>query len=366
MLLKLHESIKRLRKEKGMTQEKLAEVLGVTVGAVSKWENGNNTPDIVTLMMLADFFEVSVDVLLGYDISSKKVKDIVERINAFTLEHRFDEAESCAAEAMTRYPHNFTVIYSAAMMFHVKAVELKCVASAKESIRLFEKAKDYFSQNEDHNINEYSINNIIATDYLLFDEKKALDIFKKNNYSGINNPIISFIYLEKADVKESMNYSSNALVMNIFGVVTSSTYMVLALTCTGKKEKINSALDLADTTIRLIKLYTAEEIGYFSKYAALFYVMEAYIYALLQDEEMMNKCVDIGKQLAVEYDRLDSEDVSKNMRFYYADKAIMAIDSIGKSAVNGIAELLFGRFINIPGMDKNKINKIKDIWIKMN
>ena len=38
MKLKLHENIKNYRKEKGLTQEKLAEALGVTVGAVSKWE----------------------------------------------------------------------------------------------------------------------------------------------------------------------------------------------------------------------------------------------------------------------------------------------------------------------------------------
>ena len=71
MKLTLYENIKKLRKNKGMTQEELAEFLGVTVGAVSKWENGNNTPDIVMLTILADFFDVSVDVLLGYEISSK-------------------------------------------------------------------------------------------------------------------------------------------------------------------------------------------------------------------------------------------------------------------------------------------------------
>ena len=46
MKLKLCENIRKLRKEKGLTQEKLAEILAVSVGAVSKWENGNNTPDI--------------------------------------------------------------------------------------------------------------------------------------------------------------------------------------------------------------------------------------------------------------------------------------------------------------------------------
>lgn len=54
-----------LRKQRGITQEVLAAEMGVTVGAVSKWENGNALPDIIMICALADFFEVSTDELLG-------------------------------------------------------------------------------------------------------------------------------------------------------------------------------------------------------------------------------------------------------------------------------------------------------------
>lgn len=57
--------IMRLRKEHGMTQEQLANALGITFQAVSKWENGISSPDISTLPLLADLFEVSIDQLLG-------------------------------------------------------------------------------------------------------------------------------------------------------------------------------------------------------------------------------------------------------------------------------------------------------------
>ena len=50
MQLKLSENIKKYRKDMSLTQEALAEVLGVTVGAVSKWENGNNVPDVLMMM----------------------------------------------------------------------------------------------------------------------------------------------------------------------------------------------------------------------------------------------------------------------------------------------------------------------------
>lgn len=55
------------RKKLGLTQDQLAEKLGVTAQAVSKWENDQSCPDITTLPQLADIFGTSVDALLGRD-----------------------------------------------------------------------------------------------------------------------------------------------------------------------------------------------------------------------------------------------------------------------------------------------------------
>ena len=51
------------RKEKGWTQEELAELVGVSPQAVSKWENAQSCPDIQLLPKLAELFEISVDVV---------------------------------------------------------------------------------------------------------------------------------------------------------------------------------------------------------------------------------------------------------------------------------------------------------------
>ncbi len=65
--MRFDENLRNLRKEKDYSQEYLAEKLGVTRQTISKWENGTAMPDLKKLIELADFFEVSIDDLLGLD-----------------------------------------------------------------------------------------------------------------------------------------------------------------------------------------------------------------------------------------------------------------------------------------------------------
>lgn len=71
----LGSNIVRLRKEAGMTQEQLANALGISYQAVSKWENGVSCPDISTLPLLADLFSVSIDSLFGRETVSKPAEE---------------------------------------------------------------------------------------------------------------------------------------------------------------------------------------------------------------------------------------------------------------------------------------------------
>lgn len=68
----LSKNICRYRKEKGMTQEDLAQKLGLTFQAVSKWETAQTMPDISLLPKLSQLLEVSVDRLLGYSVPERE------------------------------------------------------------------------------------------------------------------------------------------------------------------------------------------------------------------------------------------------------------------------------------------------------
>ncbi len=68
-------NIKRLRINKGVTQEQLGEALGVSSQAVSKWENESALPDILTLPRLAEYFGISIDELMGYKLNALTYKE---------------------------------------------------------------------------------------------------------------------------------------------------------------------------------------------------------------------------------------------------------------------------------------------------
>ena len=74
-VMNIGNNIAALRKEKGITQEELANILGVSAQAVSKWENNSSCPDVALLTDIADYFGVTVDALLraqGDEITSAK------------------------------------------------------------------------------------------------------------------------------------------------------------------------------------------------------------------------------------------------------------------------------------------------------
>lgn len=77
-------TITELRKEHGMTQLQLAEKMGVTDKAVSKWERDLSCPDISSLPKLAELFDISVDELMQFkkdgSVPRKSVKEIIDLI----------------------------------------------------------------------------------------------------------------------------------------------------------------------------------------------------------------------------------------------------------------------------------------------
>lgn len=74
-------NLKLLRRKKGLSQQQLADVIGVSQQSINKYENHNIEPDIFTLTALADFFDTSVDYLIGHS----EINRIIEPVNPYDL-----------------------------------------------------------------------------------------------------------------------------------------------------------------------------------------------------------------------------------------------------------------------------------------
>ena len=79
MQLNIGTKIRELRRRDGRTQDNLAEALGITAQAVSRWESGGSYPDMEMIPAIANYFHVSIDELFGYhDEREEKIKTILE------------------------------------------------------------------------------------------------------------------------------------------------------------------------------------------------------------------------------------------------------------------------------------------------
>ncbi|MBO5209792.1 MAG: helix-turn-helix transcriptional regulator [Lachnospiraceae bacterium] len=99
------DNIARLRKEKKITQEQLADFVGVTKASVSKWETGQSLPDVVLLPQLAAYFDVTIDEMLGYEpwLSKEQIQKIyLELAKEFATEE-FEKVMNKSRELVKKY-----------------------------------------------------------------------------------------------------------------------------------------------------------------------------------------------------------------------------------------------------------------------
>lgn len=124
MNISIETNIKRLRKEKNLTQEALADLLGVSFQAVSKWENNIGYPDITLLPALSSILDVSLDSLMGVDRSLAEQERILLEIGEKAKTGRLREAYETGKEGLQRFPANNTMLYvtsSLALGLHATA-----------------------------------------------------------------------------------------------------------------------------------------------------------------------------------------------------------------------------------------------------
>ena len=136
------------RKEKGATQDELANFIGVSKSSVSKWETGQSFPDIAHLPQLASYFHISLDELMGYDpqMTSEDISRLYEELSKEFAAKPFDEVMSRSCGIIKKYFSCFPLLFRMGVLFVNYGVTAKddaqkdaTIAEAKE---LFVRVKE--------------------------------------------------------------------------------------------------------------------------------------------------------------------------------------------------------------------------------
>ena len=136
MKLKLSENLKTLRKEQGNTQDELANHLGVSVQAVSKWERGDGFPDITLLPRIAFYYNVTVDDILGCSALRKQeeIEAFMQKAHVLINKGKRVERLALCREMQKKYPNDEDVLRN--LMYDLWAVdrtksseEIICIAN---------------------------------------------------------------------------------------------------------------------------------------------------------------------------------------------------------------------------------------------
>ena len=117
--MKIGHVIRNYRKEKGFTQEEMANRLGVSTPAVNKWENDVSLPDVTMLMPLARLLGISVDTLLSFreNLTEEEVRVFINRLWEQLNQGEHESAFLELRRAVETYPNCFSLMVLAAQAF---------------------------------------------------------------------------------------------------------------------------------------------------------------------------------------------------------------------------------------------------------
>lgn len=181
--------IKDLRKKNGFTQEELAERLGVTYQAVSKWENNTGMPDISQVVPLASIFGVSTDVLFGIADTTEneeawKIVQHAGGIEKYGEVETYLNAYDVLLDGLKKYPNNLIIM--------INCMHLGISLSLKENGWIYaeERAKEIASET------------IRQANFIIANSKNITDILSARQ-------ILVFLYCSQGKFDLASNEASN-------------------------------------------------------------------------------------------------------------------------------------------------------------
>ena len=339
----LAENIRRYRKSLGYTQEQLAERLGITLGAVSKWERGGSEPDLAYIMDLAELFHVSVDALIGFTMRGLDADAEADRIEEMAEKQDIPGARRVAEEyedALKKFPNHFRIVCDAALTHKQIGILYREDAELRRSLELFRHAIDLISQNRDPLINEVILRNELAECHTyLKNYKKAIETYKNNNPTGSNDAQIGLLYTHyEKKPAEGLPYTRRAFFRHINGLITTMAGYMAYYISTGSCDR---GIRAAEWTIRMLDSLKRDPLcrAFTDKIITVFLLDLALLRDMKGEAESAEETLREAVRAARAFDA-DPVFTLENLIFSDEDAVTSVYDDTGPTALDGLRSSL--------------------------
>ena len=239
--MKLSENIKNIRKAKGLRQEQLAEAMGVSTASVSKWETGQTAPELTVLVDLADFFEVSIDALMGHMLTGNRMEDMLAEMNEQEEEGNFEQAIEIAEKLLQCYPNSEKIVDEVAKIYYRVFVATGERTAIEKSIDL---TKRMFALGENTTgTKKYELLSSLGNQYALVgDWEQARKYYTEGNVGGMNDRALAGLLAQEGKDKEAVGAISEILTNNLFHILTDVFLLNTSWTNLGESKKADATL----------------------------------------------------------------------------------------------------------------------------
>ena len=332
------ENIRSYRKQHKLTQEQLAEVLGVSVGAVYKWESRSSLPELRLIMEMADFFDVSVDALLGYQIRDNRLDAVVKRLWKAAGSRDYDMLSE-AEKAIRKYPHSFEVVFAGAFLYYTFGAGTKKEPWLRRAIELLDCARLLVAQCTDPRVNEPYLCGMIAEMHeMLGETDKALELLKAHNTGAIFDDMIGIMLLSHGrDPEEANDFLEDGFLRTISSLI--QTVLGYAMLFDAKNDNA-SGMEMMRWFIPALEgLKKTEEPDFLDKMIVVFNVFLAIFQYRSGDRKGAEESLRKAKTLAIAFDAAPNY-VANRVKYVRESETTNAHDLLGKTAMDAAEYVL--------------------------